>query len=347
MPCVRCVVSVAVLVSLFSPAPAESRIALRRVATLDQPMQVLTIPGERNALAIVQRRGRVRILRQGRVVRRPLADLSRVVGIRSSQMTADHGGLFSIAFAPDYPVSRRLYAFYTHRDESLRIEELTRGVRRVLLRVPDRHDFDLGGQIAFGPGGLLYAGLGDQDVDGAAQDPGDLRGKLLRIRPARPGATWKTFALGLRNPFRFSFSPRGTLLVGDVGEATAEEISVIPRGRVGANLGWDVFEGRERVRGGGLPGALGPAVQLRHSAGYCSITGGLLVRDGSSPLYGRYVYSDFCRGRLRSTRILATRARGDRAERIGVTYPVGFGEDARRRVYVVSLRGGVYRLVRR
>ncbi|HEX2233269.1 MAG TPA: hypothetical protein VHG69_07885 [Thermoleophilaceae bacterium] len=71
------------------------------------------------------------------------------------------------------------------------------------------------------------------------------------------------------------------------------------------------------------------------------------MRDRSLPLFGRYLYSDFCRGRLRSARIVRSRARGDRAERPILTYPVAFGEDARRRVYVVSLLGPVYRLVDR
>jgi hypothetical protein len=343
---------------------ANARLGLERVATFRQPMQVTIAPGDRRSLYVVERRGRVKVMRRGRVLSRRLLDISRLVEIRSADITADHGGLFSIAFAPDYRRSRRLYVFYSHRDGSLRIEELRRGARRLVLRLPDRPDFDLGGQIAFGPDRLLYVGLGDQSVDGAARDLGDLRGKILRIDPrpslggpyripagnpfaGRTGARPEIWAYGLRNPFRFSFARGGSLLVGDGGESQVEEIDAIPPERAGADLGWDIFEGRLRVRQGSVPGHLGPLITHDHRERFCSIIGGLVVRDRSLPLFGRYVYSDFCFGRLRSARIAGGRAGGDRAERPGLIYPVAFGEDARRRVYVASLRGPLYRLVDR
>jgi glucose/arabinose dehydrogenase len=345
-------------------APAEARLDLQRVATFRQPMQVTTAPGERRSLYVVERRGRVRIMRRGKLRARPFLDISRLVGIRSRSMTADHGGLFSIAFAPDYARSRRVYVFYTHVDGSLRVEEVRRGSRRLVLRLPDRTDFDIGGQIAFGPDRLLYVGLGHQESAGAARDLGDLRGKLLRIDPrplgaqpyripggnpfaGSPTARSEIWAYGLRNPFRFSFAPSGSLLVGDVGESQVEEIDLIPPRRAGADLGWDVFEGRRKVNPGSAPGHLPPVIEHGHDGRFCSIVGGLVVRDRSLPVFGRYLYSDFCHGQLRSARIAGGRARGDRAEAPILIYPVAFGEDARRRVYVVSLRGPVYRLVDR
>ena len=336
-------VAVLALASFAAPAPAAG-MSLRQVATLRQPMHLTQVPGDPQTLAIAERAGRVRLLRRGRLLRRPLVDLSRDVEVRSSVVEADHGGLFSLAFAPDYRRSRRLYVFYTHRDDSLRVEELRRGRRRTLLSLPARPDFDIGGQIAFDRAGRLYVGLGDQAAGGAAQNPADPRGKLLRIRPARPGAMWQLVARGLRNPFRFSFSPGGSLLIGDVGQATTEEIDVLPSGMVGANFGWNVFEGDGRVGPGDVPGHLPPVIQHGHAQGFCSITGGLLVRDRALPIRGRYLYSDFCRGQLRSARVSRSGASGDRGEPLAVSRPVAFAEDARRRVYVVSLRGPVFRL---
>jgi glucose/arabinose dehydrogenase len=344
--------------------PVEARIGLQRIATLREPMYVARAPGDSRSLYVAERSGRVRVIRRGRLLRRPFLDLSHVVEIRDPRIEEDHGGLYSIAFAPDYARSRRLYVFYSHRDGSLRVDEVRRGSRRLVLSLPDRSRFDLGGQIAFGSDRMLYIGLGDQSTPGTSRDLANLRGKLLRIDPRRlgrrayrvprgnpflatPGARAEVWAYGLRNPFRFSFAPGGSLIVGDVGESRAEEIDWIPPRRAGADLGWDLFEGRERVRPGDAPSHLPPVIEHSHSLPYCSIIGGLVVRDRSLSVFGRYVYSDFCNGRLRSARLVRGSARGDRAELPHVIRPVAFGEDARRRVYVVTLPGPVYRLVRR
>jgi glucose/arabinose dehydrogenase len=345
-------------------APAEGRIGLQRVATLREPIHLATAPGDRHSIYVAERGGRVRMIRRGRLLRRELLDISHLVDIRDPRIEEDHGGLYSIAFAPDYRRSRRLYAFYSHREGSLRIDEIRRGARRLVLRISGRSRFDLGGQIAFGPDRMLYIGLGYQTTRGTARDLADLRGKILRIDPrphggrsyriprgnpfrATAGARAEIWAFGLRNPFRFTFAPGGSLIVGDVGESQVEEISVIPPRRAGADLGWDVFEGRLRVGPGDAPGHREPVIEHSHSLPYCSIIGGLVVRDRSLPVFGRYLYSDFCNGRVRSARIASGGARGDRAELPHVIRPVAFGEDSRRRVYLVTLPGPVYRLVRR
>ena len=328
------------------------------VARFDEPVQALAAPVDRARLFVVERRGRVRVIRRGTKLRRPFLDLSGVVDIRRPGIGADHGGLLSIAFAPGYAHNRRLYAFYTHSDGALRVEEFRRapGSRdralrasgRVLFSLPTVSRFHFGGQLAFGPDRLLYVGLGDQAQDHEAQRLDSLRGKIVRVDPRQPGAQPEIFALGLRNPFRFSFGRRGALLVGDVGDATTEELDVIPRTRAGANLGWNRFEGRRRVRPGEIAGHLLPALTKPHSRGFCSITAGLLVRDRSlGRLFGRFLYTDLCFGRLRSVRIRGTTASRDRAERPYARYPVHIGEDARRRIHVVSLAGPLLRLVNR
>ena len=182
--------------------------------------------------------------------------------------------------------------------------------------------------VGFGDGG----GGGDQHgARGNAQNLGTLLGKILRIDPrpsgGRPytsraptrssaarGARNEIWAYGLRNPWRFSFDRRtGDLTIGDVGQDAVEEIDFVRRGTgAGANFGWRVFEGRDRYTPGeSAPGAVAPgASPRRHSDGWCSITGGVVVRDRALPaLRGRYVFGDYCKGDIESARLPAGRAR--------------------------------------
>jgi hypothetical protein len=163
----------------------------------------------------------------------------------------------------------------------------------------------------------------------------------------RSGVRPEIYAYGVRNPWRFSFTPRGHLVVGDVGQGEVEEVTVVRR--AGANLGWRVFEGRSRYTSGeSAPGHLPPAIQRFHSDGNCSITGGVVVRDPVlSALRGRYVFGDFCRGVIEYARLNGNQRRKGRETRLRVGNLSSFGEDARRRVYVTSLRGPVYRFVPR
>ena len=147
-----------------------------------------------------------------------------------------------------------------------------------------------------------------------------------------------------------STAATGDLTIGDVGQNAVEEIDFAREGAAarGANYGWRPFEGSRRNFQEPAPDAVAPVIEHATSAGNCSITGGDVVRDAGVPaLLGRYVYGDFCEGRLRSARLSAGSAQGDAA--IPGLAKVGslssFGEDARGRVYVVSLSGPVYRLV--
>ena len=228
-----------------------------------------------------------------------------------------------------------------------------------------------GGLVLFGPGDLLYVGLGDgggggdlHGPRGNAQDLGSLLGKILRIDPRRDGdrpygipednpfvgrrgARGEIFAYGLRNPWRFSFTPAGELVVADVGQNAWEELTVVPAERAaGANFGWRPYEGRARYTPGErAPGHVPPAFVRSHDAGWCSITGGVSVRDPAlADLAGRYVFGDFCEGRVLSARVGGTRARDVRATGLEVPSLSSFGEDARGRVYVTSSQGPVYRI---
>ena len=280
-----------------------------------------------------------------------------------------------MAFAPDYARSGRLYLLYTHRDGTIHLDEFTRRTRnralrssrRTLLTVPRKGRTDLGGHLAFGQDGLLYASIGQAGHPEASQDLGALTGKVLRIDPApsagrpytvpannpfltTPGARPEIFGYGMRNPWRFSFDPaNGELVIADVGDERVEEVDVLGAGVGGWNLGWPIFEGGRRHGPGSAAGLTFPALTLSHGRGVCAIVGGYTVRGNRLPkLRGRYLFGDVCSGRLRSVqlRIGSSPVRHARSERLTVPYLDSFGRDARGRLYALSLLGGVYRLSR-
>jgi glucose/arabinose dehydrogenase len=363
------------------PAPrppattAASGVRLVRLGSFRAPLYVTAPPGDRRRVFVVEQGGTIRVVRGGRKLPRPFLD------IRSLVLAGGEQGLLSMAFAPDYASSRRFYVYYTDRQAQQRIVEYraatadraARGSARLVLRMADPEPNHNGGSLVFGPDRLLYVGTGDgggagdrHGARGNAQNLGSLLGKLLRIDPrprrgrpyrvprsnpfvGRSGARPEIYAYGLRNPWRFSFDRRaGDLAIADVGQNASEEIDFVRRGRgKGANFGWRPFEGFRRFAPGeDAPGHVRPVLTHSHGAGWCSITGGYIVRDPGVPaLAGRYVYGDFCLGRIRAARLRSGGARDDRALPVaGVSSLSSFGEDARGRVYVTSLEGPVYRL---
>jgi glucose/arabinose dehydrogenase len=361
----------------LSPPPAQVArpgLRLKRIGTFSNPTFLTAPPGDRSRLFVVEQGGRVMIVRNGKKLSQPFLNVSGDISDGGER------GLLSLAFAPDYARSGLFYVYYTARDGSLRIVEYQRasanravpGSARIVLSQPHPVSNHNGGLIRFGPDGLLYAGLGDgggggdqHGARGNAQNLGSLLGKILRIDPrmqgrrayavpssnpfrSRGGARGEVFAYGLRNPWRWAFDPRThNLVIADVGQDQVEEVSIVSR--PGANLGWRVFEGRRRYSPGeSAPGAIAPVIQRFHSAGNCSITGGVVVRDPVlSALRGRYIFGDLCRGRIESARLSGTKARNVHATRLHVSQLSSFGEDGRRRVYALSLSGPVYRIVPR
>ncbi len=351
---------------------AAHGVRLKRVGTYSSPLYVTAPPGDKRRVFVVEQGGRIMLRLGGKRVRRPFLDL------RSDVTAGGEQGLLSMAFAPDYARTGRFYVYFTDRRGNERVQEFRRSsgnpnrasksTRRQVMVMADPYPNHNGGLLLFGPDNLLYIGTGDGgaggDPENRAQNLDSLLGKLLRIDPRRHGSSPyrspasnpfvgragrnEIYAYGLRNPWRFSFDRRtGDLYIGDVGQDEREEIDFARRGEArGRNYGWSCFEGTRRYDASrSCPGAVGPALDYGRAGGECSVTGGVVVRDPAVPdLAGRYVYGDFCVGRLRSFRIVGDKAADDRGLGLHVSSLSSFGEDARGRVYATSLDGPVYRL---
>ena len=356
LPAVGCGGAVQDTATVDAGAPARAAISLHRVATgLDAPVDVAAPRNERRKLYVVEQAGRIRALVNGTLRRQPFLDIRKLV------LSGGEQGLLSVAFHPNYAKNRRFYVDYTDRNGDTRVVEYrsngTRalpGTRRQLLLVDQPYANHNGGQLAFGPDGALYVGMGDGgsggDPENRAQDLGSQLGKLLRIDV--DGSRRATIAaLGLRNPWRFSFDrANGDLYIGDVGQNTWEEVDYSRRARLGTllNYGWDVYEGRARFEEK-APSAgtlVFPIAVYGRGQGY-SVTGGFVYRGSALPAYrGRYFYGDYGSGAIWSLKVVNGRATARRKEPIRVPALSSFGEDAAGELYAVSLEGQVYRLGR-
>ncbi len=317
-----------------TPGTLEQGAELRLEVVADgfeAPLQALAHP-ETGELVVVEQGGLVKVGDERRIL----------LDLRDRTAAGGERGLLSIAFHPDDP--KRLYASFTDLEGDSRVVELGPDGERELIRVDQPYENHNGGHVLFGPDGLLYLGLGDGgaafDPEQRSQDPDSRLGKLLRADVDVAEPEWETVALGLRNPWRISFDG-DDLWIADVGQDLWEEVNVV-RGWSGEllNFGWDVFEGSERVEKHELgPGrVVEPVAQYGHDLG-CSVTGGHVVRSGT--LAGRYVYGDFCSGRIFT---LDAETGGDvREEAPRVEQLTSFGEDAEGRLLAVSADGRILR----
>ena len=327
------------------------------VSGLQSPVFVTAAPGESNRLYIVEQAGVIRILERGNLRAEPFLDLRSLVSSDGGER-----GLLGLAFDPGYATNHRFYVDYTDKRGDTNVVSLrAAGGRTIvaslhrLLFVKQPYSNHNGGMLAFGPssdsGRALYVGMGDGgsggDPENRAQNPESQLGKLLRI-DVRHGGTVTNAALGLRNPWRFSFDrANGDLYIGDVGQNAIEEIDYVRAGTKGLlNFGWRVYEGSTTYQAGTLgPGRLtGPIAQYSHDLG-CSVTGGYVYRGRAVPAAaGRYFYGDFCSGRVWSLTARNGKVSRVRREPFTVANLSSFGQDAAGELYLVSLDGVVYRL---
>lgn len=349
-----------------------------------QATDIQFVPGAPLRAVILQKTGTARVVtlpapgesRQAQAKSSPL--LFRVEVRDRSEL-----GLLGLAFSPKFRENGLVYVNYNPKSGEMRtrvsewfVPPDRVGVdaakeRRVILEVEQPYPNHDGGGLAFGPDGMLYIGLGD---GGSADDPhdhgqnlGSLLGKMLRIDVARKdtgreyaipsdnpfvrtsGARPEIWAYGLRNPWRYSFDPKGRLVAGDVGQNLWEEITFVERG---ANLGWKVREGAhcfspsENCRTAGL---VDPIFDYDRAQGV-SVTGGFVVTGKRVPsVQGRYVFGDFGTGRLWSLELpdAPKRAKATYLGRFGYAFST-FGRDADGELYAADFGpGGIYRLVAR
>lgn len=345
--------SAAVVAGAVAAPNRASALRLEKVVSgLESPVFVTAAPGEPSRLYIVEQAGLIRVLERGKLLQAPFLD------IRSLTDADGERGLLGLAFDPGYATNHRYYVDYTdERGNTNVVSLLARGGRTVagslhrLLFVKQPYPNHNGGMVAMGPDRALYVGMGDGgssgDPENRAQNPKSRLGKLLRI-DVRHGGRVTLAALGLRNPWRFSFDrANGDLYIGDVGQDAHEEIDYVPAGtKELLNFGWRVYEASESYQPGKLgPGRLtAPIAEYGHGPG-CSVTGGYVYRGHAVPdAVGRYFYGDYCSGAIWSLTVRGGRSTGQRKEPFSVSNLSSFGQDAAGELYLVSLDGVVYRL---
>ncbi len=349
-----------------------------------RPVQLAEIPGRPEHYLVVEQPGRLVAVTPDGDGGWNTATFARI-DVAGGRFGGDERGLLGIAFHPRFEENRKYYVNYMRTGKSATViaertadASLLRdadGSQRVLLEIPQPYRNHNGGTIAFGPDGYLHIGMGDGgsrgDPRNLAQDPGSLHGKFLRIDvdgrsdgkpyaiPAdnpfvgEEGYLPEIWALGLRNPWKWTFHPHtGEIWAGDVGQVLREKITLVPKG---ANLGWRIWEGnicfdpdnmgRPRPRSRcSAEGLTMPVLDLERDEAI-SVTGGVFyTADPNSAYDGGYVFGDYGLG---TVWVLREDGNGGWTRKtIGRVPDVSsFDNDSRGRVFAAGLRDGVIRLV--
>ena len=321
-------------------------------------------------LFLVQQNGVIRIWRNGALLPAPFLNISDRI------TSGGERGLLGLAFPPGYARKGWFIVDYTDRNGDTVIaryrlssnpDAADPASETVLLSIRQPFSNHNGGQVRFGPDGFLYVGMGDggsaNDPLNNAQNPAVPLGKLLRLdvdsdpsravaAPGNPfagnsGYRSEIWALGLRNPWRFSFDrATGDLWIGDVGQNRYEEIDFQKASsRGGENYGWRVMEGFHCVEAGcDASRFVPPVAEYDHSQG-CSVSGGFVYRgSAAASLRGTYLYGDYCSGRIWGVR----REGGEWVNRLlaQTSFAIStFGEDEAGELYLADQNGAaIYRL---
>lgn len=341
------------------------------VAGLSAPTDIQNAGDGSGRLFVVEQRGTIRIVRNGALLPNFFLD------IRDRVSSGGERGLLGLAFPPGFAQSGRFYVNYTNASGNTVIaqyrvgadpDRADQGSEVPLLTVNQPFANHNGGQLAFGPDGFLYIGMGDGgsggDPQGHGQNPGSLLGKMLRvdvesspgtvrIPPDNPfamlagGTRPEIWATGLRNPWRFSFDAgTGDLWIADVGQNLYEEVNFQAASSPGGeNYGWNRMEGLHCFQPNcSTEGLTLPVVEYPQTGGNCSVTGGYVYRGSSAALRGFYIYGDYCSGM-----IWGIEQSG--GGRLGASYQnrllldsdaqiTTFGQDEARELYLANARSG-------
>jgi glucose/arabinose dehydrogenase len=393
----RLLAAAGVLLAVSAPPALAQLKADLFVSGLSAPVAFVQSPTHPNVQMVVEQGGRVRVVQGGVLLAQDFLNLTGTTLFDGEQ------GLLGLAFAPDYASSGRVYVNFVNMAGDTVIARFLRSAGNPLQVNPSSR-FDLvwpdgnafidqpagfpnhkGGNLVFGPDGLLYIGMGDggsgNDPFNFAQNPASLLGKILRIDVGvplsntkgyavppsnpffgQPGVLGEIWAIGVRNPWKFTFDDpnrggTGALVMGDVGQNSWEEVNYEPQGAGGRNYGWRNREGAHdnvtTVAPYPIP-LTEPITEYSHAVGH-SITGGYVYRGSAlgASYVGRYFFADFSFSRVWSIAITNPGTAGagaaDLVEHSGqlgaaVTLPSSFGVDADGELYVVSYSGSIYKI---
>jgi glucose/arabinose dehydrogenase len=323
---------------------------------------------------VLEQNGRIRWVADGQPLEQAFLDIRAKLHISGSEQ-----GLLGLALDPNYAQNGRFYVDYTDLNGNTVIARYTAAEghqtadpasEEILLQISQPYANHNGGQLAFGPDGYLYIGMGDGgsggDPQNNAQNPNQLLGKILRIAVtdaggylipsdnpyAGGGGAQEVWALGLRNPWRFSFdSATGDLYIADVGQNLYEEVSLVTAAdlRPGLNFGWRYFEGLHSYDDPGnldQKAFIWPIYEYAHDQG-CSVTGGYVYRGSLSEWNGIYLFGDYCSGLVWGSVLQADGSRQtQRLFQINGNLSA-FGQNAQGEVYALDyLNGQILKLSR-
>lgn len=360
-------------------APTALSLGVEEVVTdLATPVFATHAGDGSNRLFILEKAGTIRIWQDNALLATPFLDITDRVNSSGNEQ-----GLLGLAFPPAYSSLGYFFVNYTDRNGDTVVARFTTLAdapdqadatsEQILLQIDQPAGNHNGGMIAFGPDGYLYIGMGDGGGAGDryenGQNPDALLGKLLRIDvtsdPSQPytipadnpwvANDWngvdvrdEIWAVGLRNPWRFSFDrTTGDLWIGDVGQNQYEEINFTAAGEGGLNYGWPIMEANDCYRESNcsMEGLVLPVAEYSH-AGHCSVTGGYVYRGQMFPaLQGIYLYGDYCSGALWA--LAPAGAEGwSNAEVLRSDVRLSsFGQDEAGELYLVDMGGRLLRLV--
>jgi hypothetical protein len=330
LPTVKALVLVAFVVcTIAGGASARTSGFVQVVGGLSSPVDVKLAPGDPSTLYVVEQGGTIKVVKNGAVA-------GTFLDVQSKVRSGGEQGLLSLAFDPGYPQNHRYYIYYTDTNGDSRVVQYANGApAKQLLFVHQPYSNHNGGDLVFDRSGYLYFGLGDggseNDPLQTSQNMGSKLGKLMRWKPGRG---WQIVALGLRNPWRFSFDAANNLWIGDVGQDSYEEIDFRAASKLGrlANYGWSRYEARTVFNRSHRLTPRGDLVKpvwvYPHSQG-CSVTGGVLY-------HGRYYFGDYCKGTIWSYKGGRARVDGN----VGAPSSFAIGGDGK--LYVTSLNGALY-----
>ncbi len=367
------------LVCFFISTSANAKLALQPLITegIQEPTFVTVAPNDKETLYVVQQAGTIRGFKNGKPLPKPF------LNIESKVASGGEMGLLSVAFHPKFAQNGKYYVDYDIRVDKETgtppsniwtvISEFAPGAaEKELLRIHQPYTNHKGGQLAFDAKGFLYIGMGDggkrADPHGNGQNKNALLGKILRIDVDKPDSDRKTlysipsdnpfakgggspeiFALGLRNPWRFSFDRKtNALFAADVGQDVYEEIDRI---ELGKNYGWNTMEAKHCFSPPQACDASGltlPLWEYKHDGGSNSVTGGYVYRGSKiSSLQGLYIYADYGSGKIWGLTLDEAQKRSVKNEELlDSKLPISsFGEDAEGEILVASYDGRIFRLV--